>query len=95
MVINSQEQIIDEMAYFKEDLKIYDSEELGSSIDYSEKQAPLKIPLIHDGLVMGVKNYFQKLGFKKAILGLSGGIDSAVTLVIAAKALGSENGQAP
>jgi NAD+ synthase (glutamine-hydrolysing) len=40
---------------------------------------------------MGVKNYFQKLGFSKAILGLSGGIDSAVTLVLAAEALGPEN----
>nr|MBC8147757.1 NAD(+) synthase [Bacteroidota bacterium] len=50
-----------------------------------------KIQLIHDALVMGIKNYFQKLGFKKAILGLSGGIDSAVTLVLAQRALGSEN----
>jgi NAD+ synthase (glutamine-hydrolysing) len=40
---------------------------------------------------MGIKNYFGKLGFKKAILGLSGGIDSAVTLALAAKALGAEN----
>jgi NAD+ synthase (glutamine-hydrolysing) len=40
---------------------------------------------------MGVRNYFKKLGFKKAILGLSGGIDSAVTLVIAVEALGAEN----
>ncbi|MFZ4465149.1 MAG: NAD(+) synthase, partial [Bacteroidales bacterium] len=36
-------------------------------------------------------NYFTKLGFKKAILGLSGGIDSAVTMVLAARALGNEN----
>jgi NAD+ synthase (glutamine-hydrolysing) len=47
--------------------------------------------MIHDALVMGIKNYFQKLGFKKAILGLSGGIDSAVTAVLAAYALGNEN----
>jgi NAD+ synthase (glutamine-hydrolysing) len=40
---------------------------------------------------MGIRNYFQKLGFKKAILGLSGGIDSAVTLALAAEALGNEN----
>jgi NAD+ synthase (glutamine-hydrolysing) len=40
---------------------------------------------------MGVKDYFEKLGFSKAILGLSGGIDSAVTLVIAAEALGPHN----
>jgi NAD+ synthase (glutamine-hydrolysing) len=40
---------------------------------------------------MGIKNYFEKLGFTKAILGLSGGIDSAVTLVLAAEALGHKN----
>jgi len=53
-----------------------------------------KIQLINDALVMGVKNYFNKLGFKKAILGLSGGIDSAVTLVIAVLALGKDNVEA-
>ncbi|MEI7664194.1 MAG: nitrilase-related carbon-nitrogen hydrolase, partial [Bacteroidota bacterium] len=47
--------------------------------------------LIHNALVMGIRDYFGKMGFSKAILGLSGGIDSAVTLVLAARALGSEN----
>jgi NAD+ synthase (glutamine-hydrolysing) len=46
---------------------------------------------IHDALVLGIKDYFEKLGFKKAILGLSGGIDSALTVVLAAKALGRNN----
>lgn len=91
LVINKQGQILDEMAYFKEDVKLYDTDTLESHDSATEKPAPSKIALIHDGLVMGVKNYFHKLGFKKAILGLSGGIDSAVTLVIAARALGSEN----
>jgi NAD+ synthase (glutamine-hydrolysing) len=50
-----------------------------------------KIELIQKALVMGVKDYFRKMNFSKAILGLSGGIDSAVTLAIAAQALGSEN----
>ena len=49
------------------------------------------IALIHAALVMGIKDYFGKMGFSKAILGLSGGIDSAVTLVLAAEALGNEN----
>ncbi|PWU03859.1 MAG: NAD+ synthase [Bacteroidetes bacterium] len=46
---------------------------------------------IHDALVLGVKDYFGKMGFTKAILGSSGGIDSAVTQVIASRALGPEN----
>ncbi|MBE0648914.1 MAG: NAD+ synthase [Bacteroidales bacterium] len=49
------------------------------------------IQLIHSALVMGIRDYFSKMGFSKAILGLSGGIDSAVTLVLATEALGSEN----
>ena len=50
-----------------------------------------KTALIHAALVMGIRDYFAKMGFTKAILGLSGGIDSAVTLALAAEALGSEN----
>ncbi|HEX7903051.1 MAG TPA: NAD(+) synthase, partial [Chitinophagaceae bacterium] len=46
---------------------------------------------IYDGIVMAIKDYFTKMGFTKAILGSSGGIDSAVTLVLACEALGKEN----
>ena len=46
---------------------------------------------LFDALVLGVKDYAQKTGFKKALLGLSGGIDSALTAVIAAGALGAQN----
>jgi NAD+ synthase (glutamine-hydrolysing) len=46
---------------------------------------------IYDAIVLGVKDYFSKMGFKHAILGSSGGIDSAVTLAIACEALGNEN----
>lgn len=46
---------------------------------------------IYQALVLGIKDYFNKMGFTKAILGSSGGIDSAVTLAIAVDALGKEN----
>ncbi len=46
---------------------------------------------IHDALLLGIRDYFSKMGFQKAILGSSGGIDSAVTLALACKALGNEN----
>ncbi len=46
---------------------------------------------IHDALLLGIRDYFHKMGFQKAILGSSGGIDSAVTLALACRALGSEN----
>ena len=51
----------------------------------------LNIDQVYQALVLGVKDYFNKMGFTKAILGSSGGIDSAVTLVIACEALGKEN----
>lgn len=51
----------------------------------------LNIDQVYKALVLGVKDYFNKMGFKKAILGSSGGIDSAVTLAIACEALGKEN----
>lgn len=49
------------------------------------------IELIHDTLILGIKAFFKKSGFHKAVLGLSGGIDSAVVLCLAAKALGANN----
>jgi len=51
----------------------------------------LHISQVYEALILGIKDYFQKMGFTKAILGSSGGIDSAVTLVLACEALGKEN----
>jgi NAD+ synthase (glutamine-hydrolysing) len=51
----------------------------------------LNIKQVHDAIVMGIRDYFTKMGFTKAILGSSGGIDSAVTLALACTALGKEN----
>jgi NAD+ synthase (glutamine-hydrolysing) len=53
--------------------------------------ADLNIDQIYLALVLGIRDYFTKMGFTKAILGSSGGIDSAVTLAIAADALGAQN----
>jgi NAD+ synthase (glutamine-hydrolysing) len=54
-------------------------------------ESNLNIPQIYNALILGIRDYFQKMGFQKAILGSSGGIDSAVTLAIASEALGAEN----
>ncbi len=51
----------------------------------------LNIEQIHTALILGIKDYFKKMGFSKAIIGSSGGIDSAVTLALACEALGKEN----
>src|SRR5438045_7974825 len=46
---------------------------------------------IHQALILGIRDYFHKMGFQKATLGASGGIDSAVVQVLAVEALGKEN----
>jgi len=90
VVMSGDGKIYDEMSYFIEDYKVYDLEQVKRGAQ-SFEQPKDKIPLIHDALVLGVKDYFGKLGFSKAVIGLSGGIDSAVTTALAAAALGPEN----
>ncbi len=91
LVLNSESEIYDELKYFEEDFKVYDLKEIETKSVINKNQEFSEIESIYKALVMGVRNYFQKLGFKKAILGLSGGVDSAVTAAIAAEALGSDN----
>ncbi len=90
LVISPDGNIFDELPYFKELVKVYDLDEVNKG-GVHRVQPKDKIALIHDAIVTGIKDYFGKLGFKKAILGLSGGIDSAVTAALAARALGPEN----
>lgn len=60
-------------------------------LDPVQLEENLNIAQVYDAIVMGIRDYFFKMGFSKAILGSSGGIDSAVTLVMACEALGKEN----
>ena len=80
----------DEMPYFEECIRTYDLAEVQKG-GVKNTQSRNKIALIHDALVMGIRDYFQKLGLKSAILGLSGGIDSAVVAVLTERALGAGN----
>jgi len=74
--------------FFEEDYTCFDlNQPCGKSINYDISD----VAKIHDALILGIRDYFRKTGLKKAILGLSGGIDSAVTLVLAVKALGKDN----
>ncbi|MFY0644513.1 MAG: NAD+ synthase [Bacteroidia bacterium] len=94
MFINKQGEIAEECAFFKEDFKVVDWDSSQHYPDNHEEYRDYDIRLIHDAVVMGLKDYFGKLGFKKAILGSSGGIDSAVVHALAVEALGKENVQA-
>lgn len=91
MVMDKNGMLISRLKFFDEEVQIVDVGIQFAGNQLSVSLLPEKIERIHDALVMGVRNYFQKLGFQKAVLGLSGGIDSAVTMVLAARALGSEN----
>jgi NAD+ synthase (glutamine-hydrolysing) len=75
---------------FCDDLLIIDTDQKNPQVTYNLSEAEE----IFSALSMGVRDYFGKLGFKKAILGLSGGIDSAIVACIAKEALGPENVQA-
>jgi len=90
VVISPNGNIYEELPYFIEAFQTYDLESVMQGGQTKEQNVP-KMAKIHDALVLGIKDYFAKLGFKRAILGLSGGIDSAVTAVLAQRALGAEN----
>ena len=73
---------------FSEDYFIYETNEEYASIHNVERSFAEEI---HDALIFGLREYCSKLGFKKVVLGLSGGIDSAIAAYIAVKALGKDN----
>ncbi len=90
LVVNKKGEVVKELAAFKEDIQYFDINEIDDAPAITIEKYN-KIALIHEALILGVKDYFNKMGFTKATLGLSGGIDSAVTVVVAARALGAEN----
>lgn len=92
LAIHSSGKVAGRLAYFQEDLLITDLDEL-IEVEPSPSmgEIPERIGTMADALICGIKDYFGKLGFQNATLGLSGGIDSAVTLALAAKALGPDN----
>jgi NAD+ synthase (glutamine-hydrolysing) len=98
LVFDAEGNMLDELPYFKEHVSYYKldkvSEKAVISFEHSETFKPqhaTDIEQIYQGLLLGIRDYFYKSGFKQAILGLSGGIDSAVVCALAAEALGAEN----
>jgi len=90
IIMSPDGKVFEELPYFEECIKTYNLKEVIKGGKVSE-QPKDKMQLIHDSIILGIKDYFGKLGFKRAIFGLSGGIDSAVTAVLAARALGEDN----
>jgi len=88
MVMTPQGALHQVAAGFSEDMLVVDSEQWHQA---GTQTLDDSIADVEEALVLGVRDYLHKTGFTKAVLGLSGGIDSAVTAVIACKALGPEN----
>jgi NAD+ synthase/NAD+ synthase (glutamine-hydrolysing) len=88
IVLNPQGQVIAQAKSFEEDLIFFDSHcltgDLHEQIDGLEGSA-------FAALVMGTRDYVRKCGFQRVLVGLSGGIDSALTATLATEALGAEN----
>src|SRR6202049_2832108 len=88
LVLNREGQVIAQGRSFEEDLIYFDSQSLTGEM---HEQIAGDEAGVYSALVLGTRDYMQKCGFQKAIIGLSGGIDSALTAVIATDAVGAEN----
>jgi NAD+ synthase (glutamine-hydrolysing) len=88
LVLNAEGQVVAQGRSFEEDLITFDSKTLTGEM---HEQFAGDEASVYGALVLGTRDYIQKCGFQKAIIGLSGGIDSALTAAIAAEAVGPEN----
>jgi NAD+ synthase (glutamine-hydrolysing) len=103
LVTDAKGRVIAGLAAFRDELRVVEVGQVSSNSRPPLVADPAESPAIHptfgqedladihDALVLGVRDYAHKTGFKRALLGLSGGIDSALTAVIAAQALGPQN----
>jgi NAD+ synthase (glutamine-hydrolysing) len=88
VVFNPSGKIIAQGKSFEEDVILFDSDRLTGEI---HEQISGDDPSVYAALVLGTRDYVRKCGFQQVIVGLSGGIDSALTATIAADAVGPEN----
>jgi NAD+ synthase/NAD+ synthase (glutamine-hydrolysing) len=88
LVLNREGQVIAQGKSFEEDLIYFDSQNLSGEM---HEQIVGDDASVYSALVLGTRDYMHKCGFQKAIIGLSGGIDSALTAVIATDAVGAAN----
>jgi NAD+ synthase (glutamine-hydrolysing) len=91
LILNKEGEIFKHLPFFEEAIETFSFEDLKSGLSFRSEVNLNSIALIHKALVMGIRDYFNKTGFKSSIIGLSGGIDSAVCLCLAVEALGNEN----
>jgi NAD+ synthase (glutamine-hydrolysing) len=88
MIVGGKGEILYQLPFFDESIMTFDLDDILHGGLSARNVKPDTVRLIYRALVTGIRDYFGKMGFKKAILGLSGGIDSAVCLCLAVAALG-------
>ncbi len=88
LVLDAEGNLIAQARSFQEDLLIVDLPSVSTAVPPSKEDEDIAV---YDALVLGTRDYVRKCGFSKAIVGLSGGIDSALVAAIATEALGSNN----
>jgi NAD+ synthase (glutamine-hydrolysing) len=91
VIVNRKGEVSHQLPFFRESLFTISLDEVFSETVVQTKQKTNITELIEKALVIGISDYFSKMNFKKGIIGLSGGIDSAVCLCLATEALGHEN----
>ena len=106
LVFDKHANLCGKLASFREDMQAFVLNDDGTinaaviepaeritdtELNPSNLEESLNIEHVYEALLMGIRDYFSKMGFSKATLGSSGGIDSAVTLALACEALGKEN----
>lgn len=91
IIVNKKGEIFNQLPFFEEAVETYSLDDINSGSVIRKDTRPGIIPLMHKALVAGIRDYFAKTGFKSCIIGLSGGIDSAICLCLAVEALGNEN----
>jgi len=87
LVFDAEGEICHRLKSFEEDFQVIDLDQLKPEPFYQVHE----MEKVRKALVLGIKDYMQKSGFKKALLGLSGGIDSCLVATLAAEACGAKN----
>jgi NAD+ synthase (glutamine-hydrolysing) len=93
-IVNSQGEIWRQLPFFAEAVETFSTDDIFEGKDPCGDKTREPMDLIHTALVTGVHDYFAKTKFTTCIVGLSGGIDSAVCLCLAVEALGASNARA-
>ena len=91
LALNNSGEIVAQAAQFSEEIIYIDSRDLKQpDLPDTKVTPPTRMDQLESALILGIRDYFRKCGFSETIIGLSGGIDSALTCALAVKALGPD-----